>query len=173
MRRFTIALAAAAIGLPALAQPASLTVELRGPEGEDMGVATLTEGPRGVLLRVEGRGLTPGWHGLHFHEKGDCSSADFKSAGGHVHDAAAVVHGFLAAGHNDAGDLPNLHAATVGGGTRKGTAAEAQAILGVGSARELACVTAATLLAGEINLAASFLGDDFVAAHERLGRNRP
>ena len=70
-------------------------------------------------------------------------------------------------------DLPNLHAATVGGGTRKGTAAEAQAILGVGSARELACVTAATLLAGEINLAASFLGDDFVAAHERLGRNRP
>lgn len=70
-------------------------------------------------------------------------------------------------------DLPNLHAATVGGGTGKGTAAEAQAIIGARSARELACVTAATLLAGEINLAASFLGDDFVAAHERLGRNRP
>jgi hydroxymethylglutaryl-CoA reductase (NADPH) len=70
-------------------------------------------------------------------------------------------------------DLPNLHAATVGGGTGKGTAAEGRAILGVESARELACVMAATLLAGEINLAASFLGDDFVGAHERLGRNRP
>lgn len=70
-------------------------------------------------------------------------------------------------------DLPNLHAATVGGGTQKGTARECQAIIGAESARELACVMAATLLAGEINLAASFLGDDFVAVHERLGRNRP
>ena len=70
-------------------------------------------------------------------------------------------------------DLPNLHAAIVGGGTQKGTAAEGQAIVGARSARELACVMAATLLAGEINLAASFLGDDFVEAHERLGRNRP
>ncbi|MEY2741684.1 MAG: hypothetical protein RIS21_52 [Planctomycetota bacterium] len=70
-------------------------------------------------------------------------------------------------------DLPNLHAATVGGGTGKGTAAEGRSIIGAASARELACVIGATLLAGEINLAASFLGDDFVAAHERLGRNRP
>lgn len=70
-------------------------------------------------------------------------------------------------------DLPNLHAATVGGGTQKGTARECQAIIGAKSARELSCVIAATLLAGEINLAASFLGDDFIAVHERLGRNRP
>ncbi len=70
-------------------------------------------------------------------------------------------------------DLPNLHAATVGGGTGKGTAAEGQRIVGARSAREFACVLAATLLAGDINLAASFLGDDFVGVHERLGRNRP
>lgn len=108
MRLFPIVLATAAIALPALAAPASVTVELKGPKGEDLGRATATEGARGVVLRVEAKGLTPGWHGLHFHEKGDCSSADFKSAGGHVHDAASVVHGFLAAGHNDAGDLPNL-----------------------------------------------------------------
>ena len=69
-------------------------------------------------------------------------------------------------------DLPSLHAATVGGGTRKGTAAECQALIGAHSARELACVMAGALLAGEVNLAASFLGDDFAAAHERLGRNR-
>lgn len=69
-------------------------------------------------------------------------------------------------------DLPSLHAATVGGGTRKGTAAECQALVGARSARELACVMAGALLAGDLNLAASFLGDDFAAAHERLGRNR-
>lgn len=70
-------------------------------------------------------------------------------------------------------DLPNLHAATVGGGTRKGTAAECQALIGADSARQMACVIAGALLAGDVNLAASFLGDDFVAAHESLGRNRP
>lgn len=58
-------------------------------------------------------------------------------------------------------DLPSLHAATVGGGTRKGSAAECQALIGAQSARELACVMAGALLAGDLNLAASFLGDDF------------
>ncbi len=70
-------------------------------------------------------------------------------------------------------DLPSLHAATVGGGTQKGTAAECQRIIGARSARELACVMAGALLAGDLNLAASFLGDDFAGAHERLGRSRP
>lgn len=70
-------------------------------------------------------------------------------------------------------DLPNLHAALVGGGTQKGTAAECQAILGAKSARELACVMAGALLAGDINLMATFTRPGFVEAHERLGRNRP
>ncbi|MFZ5476162.1 MAG: hypothetical protein ACOZNI_05250 [Myxococcota bacterium] len=70
-------------------------------------------------------------------------------------------------------DLPNLHAATVGGGTRKGTARECIALTGVASARELACVIAGALLCGDVSLAASFVAGDFVGAHERLGRNRP
>ncbi len=70
-------------------------------------------------------------------------------------------------------DMPNLHAAMVGGGTQKGTALECQKLIGAKSARELACVFAATLLAGDINIAASFVAGDFVGAHERLGRNRP
>lgn len=117
MRLFPIALATAAIAFPALAAPASLTVEIRGPKGEDLGRATLTQGARGVVARVEAKDLTPGWHALHFHEKGDCSSGDFKSAGGHVHDQPTVVHGFLADGHNDAGDLPNIHAGADGSAT--------------------------------------------------------
>ena len=32
---------------------------------------------------------------------------------------------------------------------------------------------AATVLAGDLSLMASFCAGDFVAAHERLGRNRP
>lgn len=114
MRLFPAVLAAAAAALPAVAAPGPITVELKGPKGEDLGKAVVQEGARGVLVRVEAKGLTPGWHGLHFHEKADCSTADFKSAGGHVHDVAQVVHGFLAAGSNDAGDLPNIFAGADG-----------------------------------------------------------
>jgi Cu-Zn family superoxide dismutase len=96
------------------ADPAQAQIELKAPDGKVIGKATLSEGTRGVLLRLSVQGLTPGWHGLHFHEKGDCSSADFKSAGGHVHDMAGAVHGLLNPGGNEAGDLPNLYVAADG-----------------------------------------------------------
>ncbi|MDO8297633.1 MAG: superoxide dismutase family protein [Caulobacter sp.] len=114
MRRLILPLAIAAIALPAVAGPAPVTIQLKGPAGEDMGSATLTEAPRGVVLRIAARGLTPGWHGLHFHEKADCSSADFKSAGGHMHHDGPVVHGLLNPAANETGDLPNLYAAADG-----------------------------------------------------------
>ena len=60
------------------------------------------------------KGLSPGWHGLHLHEKADCSKSDFTSAGGHVHKGAAGIHGLLNPKANDLGDLPNLHAASDG-----------------------------------------------------------
>jgi hydroxymethylglutaryl-CoA reductase (NADPH) len=72
--------------------------------------------------------------------------------------------------------LPSLLVGTVGGGTGQGTAAECLALLGAsgpGSANELAEVLAATVLAGDLSLLASFCTHEFVAAHERLGRNRP
>lgn len=108
-------LIAAATTAPALAQAA--TAELKGADGKTIGTATLTEAPHGVLLRIEAKGLTPGWHGLHFHEKGDCGTPDFKSAGAHVHTAATTVHGLLNAEANDDGDLPNLYAAADGSAT--------------------------------------------------------
>ena len=114
MRLVPAALAIAAIALPALAAPASVTVDLKGPKGEDMGKATVIEGARGVLVRVDAKGLTPGWHGLHFHEKANCAAPDFKSAGGHVHAVETVIHGFLAEGANDDGDLPNIFAGADG-----------------------------------------------------------
>ena len=61
--------------------------------------------------------LKPGWHGLHFHEKGACSDPKFTSAGAHVHAANPVVHGLLNPQANDAGDLPNIHVGTDGTAT--------------------------------------------------------
>ena len=101
----------------ASAAAASATAELKGADGQAIGTATLTEAPHGVLLRIQAKGLTPGWHGLHFHEKGDCGAPDFKSAGAHVHTTTAVVHGLLNPDGNDNGDLPNLFAAADGSAT--------------------------------------------------------
>lgn len=117
MRFLPVVLTAAAIAFPALAAPASLTFDLKGPAGENLGKATVSEAARGVIVHIEAEGLTPGWHGLHFHEKGDCSSADFKSAGGHIHDTNPVIHGLLAAASNDSGDLPNVFAGADGKAT--------------------------------------------------------
>ncbi|WP_200935114.1 MULTISPECIES: superoxide dismutase family protein [unclassified Sphingomonas] len=77
----------------------------------------LTDAPGGVIVRVEAHGLTPGWHGIHFHEKADCSDPMFKSAGGHVHMTTPAVHGLLNPAGNDFGDLPNLFAGSDGTAT--------------------------------------------------------
>ncbi|MEM7309057.1 MAG: 3-hydroxy-3-methylglutaryl-CoA reductase [Planctomycetota bacterium] len=72
--------------------------------------------------------------------------------------------------------LPALLVGTVGGGSGKGTAAECLDILGVrgdGGANTFAEMLAATVLAGDLSLMASFCTHEFVAAHEALGRNRP
>jgi Cu-Zn family superoxide dismutase len=117
MKSFLFALtAASALSAAALAAdaPRAVTFDLKAGDGSSAGRATVTEAPNGVLLRVEAKGLKPGWHGLHFHEKGDCSKADFTSAGGHVHDKPTVVHGLLNPDATEAGDLPNLYAAADG-----------------------------------------------------------
>ena len=63
-------------------------------------------------VRVSGevRGLKPNAaHGFHIHEKGDCSSGDGMSTGGHFNPGAAP-HGRHAMGMHHAGDLPSLQA---------------------------------------------------------------
>lgn len=85
--------------------------------GRELGAVAIIDAPKGVLLRVEAKGLPPDWHGMHFHEKADCSDAAFKSAGGHVHSQKPIVHGFLVEDANDAGDLPNIHVGADGSAT--------------------------------------------------------
>jgi hydroxymethylglutaryl-CoA reductase (NADPH) len=72
--------------------------------------------------------------------------------------------------------LPSLTVATVGGGTGMGTSHECLEMLGVagkGGALKLAEIVGATLLAGEISMAAAMASGEFVKAHDRYGRNRP
>ena len=103
---FALALALAASGATA----APVAVILKTGAGADAGRATLTEAPKGVLLKIEAKGLACGWHGLHFHEKADCTKSDFTSAGAHTHGAEKAVHGLLNPAANETGDLPNLFA---------------------------------------------------------------
>ena len=113
----TVLFASAAVPLSVWAQaPASVTAELKNSAGQTVGSVTLTEAPKGVLMRIEAKGLSAGWHGLHLHDKGDCSKSDFTSAGPHVHGAGAGVHGLLNPAANELGDLPNLHAGADGTG---------------------------------------------------------
>ncbi|MFN3522373.1 MAG: superoxide dismutase[Cu-Zn] [Phenylobacterium sp.] len=118
MKILALALASAAVATMAVAADAPKVVEgkLQNNAGEQIGTLKVTEAPKGVMLHLEVQGLTPGWHGLHFHEKGDCSKSDFTSAGTHVHTQPSIVHGLLNPDANDSGDLPNLYVGADGKG---------------------------------------------------------
>ncbi|WP_411286637.1 superoxide dismutase family protein [Phenylobacterium sp.] len=106
------------LGVAAQAQdrPKASIAILKDSVGKEVGGVMLVDAPKGVVLRISAKGLTPGWHGLHFHEKGDCSKADFTSAGAHTHGAAKAVHGLLNPAANETGDLPNLYIGADGAG---------------------------------------------------------
>ena len=106
---------------PAPAAPfASTTVsfEVKNAAGAALGTARIFQGNDGqvpgVGLHLELKGLPAGWHGMHFHNKADCSAADFTSAGPHISMTTPVIHGFLMDNANDFGDLPNVYAAADG-----------------------------------------------------------
>lgn len=68
-------------------------------------------------VRVQGRveGLAPNSeHGFHIHEKGDCSSGDGLSAGGHFNPAQQAHGKFGDSKAHHLGDLPSLDADTQG-----------------------------------------------------------
>ncbi len=82
------------------------------PDGSDTGYVVLTNAPgAGVLMRVDLKGLTQGWHGIHLHNVGDCSDGGdgFKASGGHV-DPENRDHGLLNPNGPERADLPNIYA---------------------------------------------------------------
>ncbi|WJY28368.1 MULTISPECIES: superoxide dismutase family protein [Sporosarcina] len=88
-------------------KPYSVLVDLKDTDGKTTGTAELSETKEGVKVHVEAEGLSPGKHGIHFHETGVCEAPDFKSAGGHF-NPADKEHGLDTEGGPHAGDLPNL-----------------------------------------------------------------
>ncbi len=78
------------------------------------GVASFESRGDRVLVKVDVKGLAPNTvHGLHIHEKGDCSSGDGMSAGGHFNPTHAA-HGAHDGAVQHAGDLPSLKADALG-----------------------------------------------------------
>jgi Cu-Zn family superoxide dismutase len=78
-----------------------------------MGTVTFTKMDDGVQVVADVTGLTPGKHGFHIHEFGDCSAPDATSAGGHF-NPTHKPHGAPDAAERHVGDLGNLEADAAG-----------------------------------------------------------
>ena len=77
------------------------------------GVVTFLQKGDKVMIDAKITGLTPGLHGFHIHEKGDCSAPDASSAGGHF-NPHKVEHGSPGTAGKHSGDLGNLLADQTG-----------------------------------------------------------
>jgi len=108
----------AAQAQPAAGAPATVRVPISGQNGEPLsGMAILTEGPSGVLIRlrindlpVQARGQ---WHAVHLHETADCSGRGFTRSGGHINPDGRA-HGLLNPMGPGPADLPNIWADAAG-----------------------------------------------------------
>ena len=101
-----------------LAGCASSTKAPEGPQAKAMiearsdstvtGTATFTElSTGGVRVHVHIEKAPPGTHGLHIHEKGDCSDPKAASAGGHF-NPGGMPHSGPMDSKRHAGDLGNI-----------------------------------------------------------------
>ena len=89
----------------------SATAKLEPTRG-NTAAGTVTFVQWGEVVKVSGSisGLKPGAeHGFHVHEKGDCSSGDGLSAGGHF-NPGGKPHGHHGMGEHHTGDLPSVKA---------------------------------------------------------------
>ncbi|GHU11644.1 superoxide dismutase [Cu-Zn] [Betaproteobacteria bacterium] len=80
------------------------------------GSVTFTPEANGVKVVANISGLTPGAHGFHIHERGDCSAPDATSAGGHF-NPTQQPHGKTDDNAHHVGDLPPLEADAAGNAT--------------------------------------------------------
>jgi superoxide dismutase, Cu-Zn family len=102
----------------------------------------------GVRVSIDLRGATPGLHGVHVHQVGDCSDPEAKSAGPHF-APEGHRHGLPPTAARHLGDLGNIRVGEDGTGTHELT------------------VPGATVAEGD---ASSFLGRALVVhAHEDDG----
>jgi superoxide dismutase, Cu-Zn family len=110
--RHAIAPFAAALLLAACASTPSgptATAQLQPTRGSAVsGTVTFVQQGDMVVVSGEVTGLKPNAeHGFHVHDKGDCSSGDGMSAGGHFNPLSAAHGGHHTTTHH-VGDLPSL-----------------------------------------------------------------
>ena len=81
------------------------------------GTVTFVQKGDKVVISGTVSGLRPdGEHAIHVHEKGDCSSGDGMSAGGHF-NPGAKPHGHYGGAERHVGDTPNIKADGYGNAT--------------------------------------------------------
>mgnify|MGYP001497890236 CR=1 FL=1 len=110
----TLGAVAVLLGLVACAAPrpeAAATANLQPTRGNTAsGAVRFVQNGDTVKVTGEVKGLKPNAeHGFHVHEKGDCSSSDGSSAGGHFNPHQRK-HGMAMGEEHHTGDLPSLHA---------------------------------------------------------------
>lgn len=91
-------------------EPPAATATFVDVNGTEIGNATATETPSGVLLDLSVDGLPEAtWVAVHIHENGECDPAGaHDSAGGHFNPDGRS-HGYFSPDGPHAGDLPNQH----------------------------------------------------------------
>lgn len=109
-----LALSTQAYAEPPTSAPAKTVTKavakLHPTEGNKVeGTVTFTAVDGGVLIVADVTGLTPGKHGFHVHEHGDCSAGDASSAGGH-YNPTNKKHGGPGTAERHVGDMGNLEA---------------------------------------------------------------
>ena len=110
---FALLLTAASSGQSTEQQPSvplRAIAVLHPTEGNNVtGTVTFTEVEDGVRVDADIHGLTPGKHGFHVHEFGDCGAPDAISAGGHF-NPTNKPHGGADALERHVGDMGNIEA---------------------------------------------------------------
>jgi Cu-Zn family superoxide dismutase len=93
--------------------------ELNPASGSNVrGTVHFYETKKGVRVIAKVTGLTPGMHGFHIHDKGDCSASDAASAGPHF-NPTKMKHGGPHDAERHAGDFGNITADAAGNATFK------------------------------------------------------
>jgi len=99
-------LAVVALASPSLAADKASAV-LKDAQGNEVGSATLTALPNGVLIGLDLTAIPAGEHAFHIHAVGTCEPPDFKSAGPHF-NPEEDKHGLMNPAGPHAGDMPNI-----------------------------------------------------------------
>jgi Cu-Zn family superoxide dismutase len=110
-----MAVGALVAGCAAMAPSGPSAIADLKPTTGNSAVGTVTFAQKGdvVVVHANVAGLAPGPHGFHIHEKGDCSSGDGMSAGGHF-NPLGKPHSYPTVADRHAGDMPMLAADAAG-----------------------------------------------------------